>query len=110
VRLLELAANDGAWHPASNPFAYWGFVADGAINGASSHCTVDLFVKSGGEHRLEVPIRVVDRIDLRNVILTYVGSSQLRSIRFVRPIAVHPVRSMFRRTSLDAARSAAACL
>ena len=57
-------------------FGFWGFAADSIVERRSSHCTVDVLMKDGARESHQVPIKIVDQTELRNVILTYLVSSQ----------------------------------
>jgi GT2 family glycosyltransferase len=57
-----------------HPFGYWGFASTKGLNRGSAHCTVDVCMKNGAGQRLEVSARILDQIELRNLVLLYLGS------------------------------------
>jgi GT2 family glycosyltransferase len=78
-------------------FGFWGFAADKAIGRGSSHCAVDVYMKNGAQQRIEVPVRVVDQFELRNLILMYLascrylGNPQLDSIAAIAKSAAEQI-------------------
>jgi GT2 family glycosyltransferase len=55
-------------------FGYWGFASTKGLKGGSGRCTVDVCMKNGAGQRLEVTARLLDEIELRNLVLLYFGS------------------------------------
>ena len=57
-------------------FGFWGFAAHQAIGRGFTHCSVELSTKNGACQRIEVPLRVVDAAELRNLALVFLGSAR----------------------------------
>lgn len=81
-----------------HPFGYWGFASASSLPRGADRCMVELTTKAGAQQRLEMSFGVLDRIELRNVILgylsscAYLGNPQLDSVVSVsRSIGKHVV-------------------
>ena len=73
------------------PFGYWGFASAQALARGSDRCLVELKTATGARHSAEVGMGALDRIEMRNVILSflascrYLGNPQLESVLSVSP-------------------------
>jgi GT2 family glycosyltransferase len=97
--LAELRISSGAWRvtlpadglarsgrddvqaalalPRRHAFGFWGLVADPTVNAAATTCICDVVMKSGAvERHALTPQILFDQIELRNLALTYLASSQ----------------------------------
>ena len=57
-------------------FGFWGFAANDIIQRRGNKVEVDIVMSSGARQRQEISFRSVDQIELRNIVLTYLASSQ----------------------------------
>lgn len=55
-------------------FGFWGFASVRGLRRGSEKCRVELSTKAGARQRLEVSFGIVDEIELRNLVLGYLGS------------------------------------
>jgi hypothetical protein len=97
--LAELRISSGAWHitlpadglarsgrddvqsalalPRRHAFGFWGLVADPKVDATATTCICDVVMKSGAIERHAVTPQILfDQIELRNLALTYLASSQ----------------------------------
>jgi GT2 family glycosyltransferase len=81
-----------------HPFGFWGFASASSLPRGGDRCMIELATKAGARQRLEMSFGVLDRVELRNVILgylsscTYLGNPQLDSVDSVsRSIGKHVV-------------------
>ena len=68
------------------PFGYWGFASAQSLARGTDRCLVELKTSAGARHSSEVGMGVLDRVEMRNVILSflaschYLGNPQLESV------------------------------
>jgi len=55
-------------------FGFWGFASVRGLHRGSEKCRVELSTKAGARQRLEASFGIVDEIELRNLILGYLGN------------------------------------
>lgn len=115
-----------------HPFGYWGFASAASLPRGSDRCVVELTTETGARQRLEASFGVLDRVELRNVILsylsscTYLGNPQLDSVvsvsrsigkhvvdlngRITRATVAHPYVERFGRRRVSPKGSIIVCL
>ena len=57
-------------------FGFWGFAANGILQRRGNNANVDFVMSSGARKSHEVSVRNVAQTELRNIVLTYLASSQ----------------------------------
>ena len=57
-------------------FGFWGFAAKEAIQRGGNIANVDLAMVGGAQQRHDASIRIVDETELRDIVLTYLATSQ----------------------------------
>ena len=63
--------------PRRHAFGFWGIVADPKVNATTTTCICDVVMKSGAVERHAITPQILfDQIELRNLALTYLASSQ----------------------------------
>jgi len=63
--------------PRRHAFGFWSLAADTRVSGPATSCSCEVVMKSGAVERHQVPLQILfDQIELRNLALTYLASSQ----------------------------------